>query len=180
MPKHNRATDAPLSETEADATIHSETRRLQTDPEHLPIIKVLGMSGAGKSTLVKRLRAAGYNARAVSQEHSEVPRLWREFGRALVLIYLTLTLDTQEARREDVSWTPEYFKLEERRLASARANADLRIDTSKLTPEEVYAIALAYLRRAKVLHADRALQPLPSTGSASHRTAGATDTPSQA
>lgn len=180
MAKKKRQTPPQLSESEADRTIEAETHRLQTEVDQLPVVKVVGMSGAGKSTLVRCLRAAGYNARPVSQEHSEVPELWREFGRPLAMIYLTLSLETQAARRRDVSWTPEYFKEEERRLESARIHADLRIDTSSLTPKEVCDLALAYLRQVNVRHADDSLHPLPSTGSAISRPTGEADATSQA
>ena len=59
----------------------------------LPVIKVVGVSAGGKSTLVRLLRERGYDARAVSQEHSEVPTLWKQFEPPRVLIYLDTTLE---------------------------------------------------------------------------------------
>lgn len=177
MAKQKKASASILSETEANQTIEDETHRLQTDLEHLPVVKIVGMSGAGKSTLVRLLRDAGFNARAVSQEHSAIPDLWQEFGRPLVLIYLTLSLETQAERRADVSWTPAYYQEEESRLESARTHADLRIDTSTLTPEGVYELAFGYLQRANIRRADHPLQPRPSTGSALQRPAPDPETP---
>lgn len=157
-----------FGEVEAQAAIRAGTARLHAQ-DALPVIKVVGMSGAGKSTLVGRLRSAGYDARAVSQEHSAIPDLWRRFDPPWVLIFLTLDLDTQKRRRADVTWTPDYFRTEEARLASARSHADLRIDTSQLAAAEVYTIVESYLQRAQIRHAAAPLQPLPSTGSASRR-----------
>src|SRR4051794_16737319 len=71
----------------------------------LPIIKVVGISGSGKSTLVAALRAQGYDARPVSQEHSQVPNLWQQFERSTYLIYLYASLEVQQRRRQDVTWT---------------------------------------------------------------------------
>ncbi|MEX1020340.1 MAG: hypothetical protein WDZ49_11825 [Litorilinea sp.] len=170
---------AHLTEADAQSAIELGTIALHNDDRNLPIIKVVGMSGAGKSTLVRRLRAAGYNARAVSQEHSAIQELWRQFDHPLILIYLTLSLEVQRSRRADVTWTPDYFRTEEARLGSARAHADVRIDTSNLTPDNVYDVAVSYLRAANVRHATVPLQPLPSTGSASRRGPLPTATDSQ-
>jgi hypothetical protein len=133
----------------------------------LPIIKVVGLSGSGKSTLVGALRAQGYDARPVSQEHSNVPTLWQQFDRAAYLIYLAATLENQQARRQDVSWSAAAYQEEVRRLAHAREHADLRINTAELTPAEVCEVAISFLRQRRVRHADQALSPLPATGSAS-------------
>lgn len=132
----------------------------------LPIIKVVGISGGGKSTLVRQLRVAGYDARPVSQEHSHVPDLWQQFGTTDYLIYLNATLEDQQTRRPDVTWSAAAHQEEVRRLAHAREHADLRIDTSGLTPEGVYKVARTYLTRRRVRHAAQALEPVPATGSA--------------
>jgi hypothetical protein len=135
-------------------------------PDRLPLVKVVGLSGSGKSTLVQGLRRAGYAARPVSQEHSSVPDLWRQFDRPAVLIHLGLNLAEQMRRRPDVVWTAEALAIEELRLAHAREHADLRIDTSALTAGQVLALALAYLRRRGLAHSPAPLPPLPATGSA--------------
>src|SRR5262245_17548395 len=82
----------------------------------LPIIKVVGISGSGKSTLVRGLRAAGYDARPVSQEHSNVPTLWQQFERTTYLIYLYTSLGAQQRRRQEVTWTKDAHHEEMRRL----------------------------------------------------------------
>jgi RNase adaptor protein for sRNA GlmZ degradation len=134
--------------------------------DNLPLIKVVGVSGSGKSTLVAGLRRAGYNARPVSQEHSNVPELWQQFDYPAVLIFLLGDLPSQRRRRPDVTWTAAALAEEYRRLAHARDHADLKIDTSGLSGESVLSLAVAYLRHLQVAHADGALAPLPATGSA--------------
>ena len=129
-----------------------------------PLIKIVGISGSGKSTLVHGLRRAGYNARPVSQEHSGIPDLWAQFDRPHVLIYLYVDLAGQTSRRPDIGGTAQAHAEEETRLAHARQHADLRIDTSQLTPDAVCGVALAYLRHRRVAHAPGPLPPLPRTG----------------
>ena len=140
--------------------------RTVTQEQRLPLIKVLGTSGSGKSTLVTGLRRLGYNTRPVSQEHSDVPDLWQQFDRPYVVIYLYAGLAAQQARRPGNSSTPESMRQEEHRLAHARHAADLRIDTSNLTSEEVLKLAVVYLQHVRVAHADHPLGPIPLTGSA--------------
>lgn len=136
-------------------------------PKPLPIIKVVGISGSGKSTLVRALRTSGYDARPVSQEHSHVPDLWQQFDLPAYLIYLNASLEEQRARRQDVTWSAAAHQEEVRRLTHARDHADLRIDTAGLTPSGVQQVALSFLVRQRVRHADHPLEALPSTGGSS-------------
>ena len=132
----------------------------------LPIIKVVGISGGGKSTLVGALRPGGYDARPVSQEHSNVPDLWKRFDRPDYVLYLFASLEDQERRRQDVSWSAKAHQEEMDRLAHAREHADLRINTGELDPQEVYAVVLSFLKLRRVRHANHPLPPLRATGSA--------------
>ena len=134
--------------------------------EPLPTIKVVGMSASGKSTLVQSLRERGYDARPISQEHSSVSDLWRQFDVPVVLIYLDVSLECQRLRRPDVSWNRRYHGQEAARLRHARDHADLRIDTSTMTPSEVLAVVLVLLEQDDRHHADRPLPPVTPTGSA--------------
>jgi hypothetical protein len=145
-------------------------------PAPLPVIKIVGISGSGKSTLARALRAHGYDARPVSQEHSRVPDLWQQFDRPAYLIYLNATLEDQQARRPDVTWSAAAHQEEVRRLAHAREHADLRIDTAGLTPTGVYNVTISYLTRHRVRHTQQALGPLPPTGSAAKSTPPALET----
>lgn len=135
-----------------------------------PLIKVVGMSAGGKSTLVKALRELGYNARPVSQEHSNVPDLWQQFDRPRVLIFLDITLEGQRARRPDVSWSRSWHFTEMNRLHHARSHADLQIDTSGLDAEGVLRIAQVYLEHAHIGHAPEPLPPLAATGGSTRKT----------
>ncbi len=130
----------------------------------LPVIKVVGVSASGKSTLVARLRAEGYDARAVSQEHAHVPDLWRRFDLAHALIYLDVSLEAQQARRPEIPWSEAARADELERLADARAHADLVINSTSLAPEAVAALVLAWLRRRGLRHADGPLPPMGATG----------------
>lgn len=113
--------------------------------ENLPLIKVVGVSAAGKSTLVTGLREWGYNARPASQEHSEMPEMWRNIRPPALLIYLEIDLATQKERRPDVSWDPVWLETEMHRLRHARQHADLVLNTCGLEAGEVLSQVLAWL-----------------------------------
>ena len=132
----------------------------------LPLVKIVGVSASGKSTLVQALRVRGYNARPVSQEHSNVPDLWQQFDKPRVLILLDVTLDAQRQRRPDVTWTRAWHFTELNRLHHARSRADLQVNTSDLTPAQVLEIVLVFLEHAGIAHGDAPLPPLSATGTA--------------
>ncbi|HAJ35604.1 MAG TPA: hypothetical protein DCL15_07910 [Chloroflexi bacterium] len=132
--------------------------------EKLPLIKVVGVSASGKSTLVSWLRAAGWNARPVSQEHSDVQDLWKQFGFPQVLIFLDNDLSGQRARRPDVSWDAQNLEAERRRLRHAYEHADLRLNTSTLSVEQVREVVAAFLGARAIRRSATALPPLPRTG----------------
>lgn len=132
--------------------------------QKLPVIKVVGVSASGKSTLVAALREHGYDARAVSQEHSHAVTLWKQFDLPRVLIYLDCTLAVQQQRRPDVAWDAANLAAERQRLHDAYAEADLRINTAEFSSAEVLRLALAYLRAKRIRHAAEPLPPAPATG----------------
>ena len=136
--------------------------------ENLPLIKVVGVSAAGKSTLVNGLREQGYNARPASQEHSEMPEMWRKIRPPAILIYLEIDLATQNERRPDVSWDPAWLATEEYRLRHARQHADLALNTSGLEAGEVLSHVLAWLEGQPnpIARMSYPLPPVPKTGSA--------------
>lgn len=138
--------------------------RLWPPPARLTLIKVVGVSASGKSTLVAGLRKAGFDARPVSQEHSDVADLWRRFDSPRLLLFLDVSLDAQRARRGDVTWSATAHSAEQRRLADAREHADLVINTTAMAPESVLEVALAYLRRRGAHGAGERLPPLANTG----------------
>lgn len=133
-------------------------------PTTLPLIKIAGISASGKSTLVKNLRQYGYDARPVSQEHSQTPDMWRRIRPPALLIYLHIDLATQRERRPDVTWDEVWLQIEEERLTHARQHADLILDTRGLSAQEAFMEALTFLQSQGFEHANHPLPPLPGTG----------------
>lgn len=136
------------------------------DWNKLPLIKVVGVSASGKSTLVAGLRQAGYHARPASQEHSNVADLWRQLDPPRFLIYLDTSLEMQQQRRPDVTWTADDLAEEQARLAHALAHADLHINTTALDAATVLQIALRFLESRRVQHHHEPLPAVAATGSA--------------
>lgn len=132
--------------------------------QKLPVIKVVGVSASGKSTLVRALREHGYDARAVSQEHSYSATLWKQFDVPRILVYLDSTLEAQQQRRPDVTWDAANLAAERQLLQNAQAEADLRLNTAQLSGAEVLHLAIAYLRTKRIRHAPAPLSPPGETG----------------
>lgn len=130
----------------------------------LPVIKVVGVSASGKSTLVRLLRERGYDARAVSQEHSEVQTLWKQFEPPRVLIYLDTSLEAQQQRRPNSQWDAATLDEERSRLHNAYVEADLRVNNAEFTPEQLLSLTLAYLRSRGIRHANAPLPAATPTG----------------
>jgi hypothetical protein len=109
-----------------------------------PDVLVVGVCSAGKSTLVRKLKDAGYDARACAQEHSYVPHLW-QLSRPGALVYLDAGLNTVRQRRR-VNWTQSMLDEQHRRLGHAREHCDLYIGTDWLSPDEVASQVMEYLK----------------------------------
>lgn len=112
--------------------------------EDYPLIAVVGPCASGKSTLVKALRARGYNAREVAQEHSYVDTMWQRLAKPDLLIFLDVSHEVASQRRvseTSSTWWDE-LKL---RLHHARLHADLAVNTDDLSSEEVLDRALCFL-----------------------------------
>lgn len=120
----------------------------------LPVVKVVGPSASGKSTLVRGLRAAGFNARSVTQEHSGMPDLWRHFDETAALVFLDVTWAAQCERRREIGWSEATRRVEQNRLAHARAHADFVVDTSGFEPAAVLAVVLIWLRHREIACSD--------------------------
>lgn len=113
-------------------------------------IAIVGPCASGKSTLVAALRAAGYDARHVAQEHSYVPAMWLRVTRPDVLIYLDANDQTVRARRPYTLETPHWLDDERRRLTHALAHCDLYLPTDDLSAAEVQDRVLGFLETVKM------------------------------
>ncbi len=110
-------------------------------------VAVLGVCGAGKSTLARSLRAHGYDARQIGQEHSGVRRLWRRRFEPDILVFLDASLEAVRQRLGSISYGDTYNRQRDR-LELARREADIVVDTTALTAEEVLRQVLDALPQA--------------------------------
>ncbi len=109
-------------------------------------VAVVGACASGKSSLVRALRQAGYEARHVAQEHSYVPYMWQRISQPDVLVYLDVDYQTIKFRRPRLNFKPEHLAEQNRRLAHARQNCHLYLDTRELSLEVVRDQTLSFLR----------------------------------
>lgn len=110
-----------------------------------PLIAVVGVCASGKSTLAQSLRAAGWNARQVLQEHSYVPYMWQRITNPDILICLDCKLETTRLRRRDPNFPDWIYDAERYRLRHAREHCDLYIPTDDLAPAQILDLALSHL-----------------------------------
>lgn len=106
-------------------------------------VAVVGSCASGKTSVVARLREHGIDAWAVAQEHSAIQELWRHLGPDL-LVFLDTTIAAVRSRRDDDHWPEWIFNVQQERLASARAHADVLVSTDELTLDEVVATILSH------------------------------------
>ena len=111
--------------------------------ETSPRIVVVGPCAAGKSTLVRALKLHGHDAYVCAQEHSEIATLWNH-QRPQLMIALSVNLESIRTRR-DGQWPRRVYEAEVRRLRDAFEHADVVIDTSDKSANEVVNVALTYL-----------------------------------
>lgn len=108
------------------------------------LIAIVGPCGAGKSTLENGLKAHGYRARAIVQEHSYVPTMWQRLTNPDILIFLQASRLTGASRRQ-LNWTEAEWQEQQRRLSHARQHAHFYLDTDNLEIEEVLHAVLEFL-----------------------------------
>lgn len=109
------------------------------------IIGVVGPCGAGKSSLVASLKARGFTARHIAQEHSYVADMWKRLTNPDILIFLEVSYENTILRRK-LDWTSGEYTEQLRRLRHARQYADLVIDTNQLTLAQVIETAIAFIQ----------------------------------
>ena len=107
-------------------------------------IGIVGPCAAGKTTLVERLRDLGYNVHHIAQEHSFVPDMWSKVVSPDILIYLDVSFEESLARRPS-DMTLKEFEEQALRLDHARQHADLYIQTSNLSPNEILEQVIDFL-----------------------------------
>ena len=113
-----------------------------------PRLTIVGPCAAGKTTLVANLRARGLDAHAVAQEHSGVSYLW-QLSEPDLLIFLDVDLPTTAARRRR-EWPASLYETQQGRLAHARAHANLYLDGSTLTPDEIAGRIADFAARSRL------------------------------
>ncbi len=110
-------------------------------------IAVVGPCAAGKSTLIRQLRAAGYAARHIAQEHSFAPDMWLRLANPDILVFLDVSFPVSMARRPDSRWTRREYEQQQHRLRHARRHAHLYIHTDGLSPQEVFQRVMEFAAR---------------------------------
>ncbi len=118
-------------------------------------IGIVGPCAAGKSTLAGNLSRRGYDAHAISQEHSEVQSMWRQITDPDLLIYLDAALQTI-CKRLSVNSEQSYIDEQVRRLDDARAHTDFAIVTDDLSREQVVERVVEFLQTRAVIPDNRA------------------------
>jgi broad-specificity NMP kinase len=108
-------------------------------------IAIVGGCASGKTSLSNSLRALGFDAWPVAQEHSVIADLWRHLDPDR-LVVLEATLESVRRRRNDRAWPRWIWELQQQRIAHARVHADLVIQTDELSPEQVIQRVIALIR----------------------------------
>ena len=92
------------------------------------IIAIVGPCASGKSTLARGLAEQGIRARQVVQEHSFVPEMWQVIAQPDLLVYLDASFQTCSQRKK-LNWRQRDYDEQNLRLAHAKINCDLLIQT---------------------------------------------------
>ena len=106
-------------------------------------IAIVGVCASGQSTLAAGLRQAGFNAYTIAQEHSCIHKFWQKHHPD-VLVMIDATMPAIRKRRI-VPWGEERLRVQHRRLADARAHADLYIQTDELDASAVRERVISFL-----------------------------------
>lgn len=100
------------------------------------LIGIVGVCASGKTTLKNGLSELGFNCRHIAQEHSYVPDMWKRLTHPDILIYLDVSYETTITRKA-LNWTREEYDQQVYRLRHAIENAQIRIKTDDLTPQQL-------------------------------------------
>jgi cytidylate kinase len=113
------------------------------------LIGVVGVCASGKSTLIQALKARGYNARHIAQEHSYVKDMWRRITNPDLLIFLDASYEKTRERRQ-MNWAETDWTEQHRRLAHAREHADFYLPTDALSIDQVLEAVIAFLENSQL------------------------------
>ena len=108
-------------------------------------IAIVGPCASGKTTLARGLEEHGILARQVVQEHSYVPEMWQVITNPDYLIYLEASFQSC-SNRKPLNWQENDYDEQLSRLAHARENCNLLIQTDDRTEGEVLEAVLDALR----------------------------------
>ena len=108
------------------------------------LIAIVGPCGAGKTTLANGLKAQGFNARAVAQEHSYVQDMWQRLTKPDILIFLQAS-QRVGMKRKRFNWTIAEWQEQQRRLFHSLQNADFFLNTDDLSIQKVLDVVMNYL-----------------------------------
>jgi deoxyadenosine/deoxycytidine kinase len=112
------------------------------------ILGIVGACGTGKSEIVTRLKERGYVVHHIAQEHSFAPGMWRKIANPDFLVYLEVSYPVT-IKRKRFNWSEDEFQEQLYRLRDAREHADIRINTDKLTPDEICNLIIRNLEEMK-------------------------------
>ncbi len=116
-------------------------------------IAIVGVCASGKTTLVAGLRAAGYDAYNVAQEHSCIHDFWSKHQPDL-LVMIDATMPAIHQRRK-VYWDENRLAVQHQRLTDAREHANLYIQTDALSAAAVRARVIAFVKEWEAGKADK-------------------------
>jgi hypothetical protein len=91
----------------------------------------------------------GISARHIAQEHSYVPDMWLRLTHPKFLVYLHVSYPMSKRRRK-LDWSESDYLEQLNRLAHARENATLYIDTDPLAPQDVLDVVVNHLHLVHV------------------------------
>ena len=108
------------------------------------IIAIVGPCASGKSSLARGLAERGNRARQIVQEHSFVPEMWQVIAQPDFLIYLDASFQTC-SQRKNLNWRQRDYDEQNLRLAHAKENCDLLIQTDGQSEANVLEEVLSSL-----------------------------------
>lgn len=108
------------------------------------VVGLVGPCTSGKSTVRTLLEVKGVEVRHIAQEHSFAPAMWKKIANPDVLVFLDVSYP-ETLRRRNWDWKQADYDEQQRRLAHARAHADLILHTDSYSPQEVATEILVFL-----------------------------------